>query len=92
MSGFSGFKKFPSHYIDVKFIQTEIQKCLDVGVHDDENSIKELVRYHTCNVKAIKVEEQRSCNFYVIKIKTVDEDNNEYHYKFFVRSRRNMLQ
>tara|TARA_B100000941_G_scaffold181796_1_gene130490 strand:- start:77 stop:355 length:279 start_codon:yes stop_codon:yes gene_type:complete len=92
MSGFSGYKQFPSYYIDVKFIQNEIQKCLDVGVHDDETSIKELVRYHTCDVKSIKVEEQRSCNFYVIKIKTVDEDNNEYHYKFFVRSRRNMFQ
>lgn len=90
MSGFiSSRGKYSSYYIDLSFIENKIQECLDNGVDDDEDSIKEIIRYYTIGVKKIEVNYMRSCNLYVIKLKTVnDKTGKEYHYKFFVHSQR----
>lgn len=91
MSGFivTQNQKYPPYYIDISFIQNKIQESLDNGVDDDEESIKELLRYYTEGVQQIEVRYMRSCNFYVIKMKTVnDKTGQEYHYKFFVHSYR----
>jgi len=96
MSGFTAAiggsntkKSFPPHYIDLNFLQEKIQECLDNGVDDDEDSIKQLIRYYTVGVKKISVKYMKSCNFYVIEMKTVnDQTGQEYHYKFFVHSYR----
>jgi len=86
MSGYS-VKKYESHFIDLSFLESKIQESLDNGVDDDEESIKNLIRYYTNGVKKIEVSYMKSCKFYVIKLKTVnDKTGKEYHYKFFVYS------